>query len=106
MTKALSMPVPFVLPAELTIYNVGSLRAEWLLALSANADKDTCVVDGSAVDQVDAAGLQLLLSLQRSLSEQQRAMQLTSASRSLRGACADLGLTQALLSATETEALA
>jgi len=49
-------------------------------------------VDGSAVDQVDAAGLQLLLALARSLQARGTPLRLAGASRVLEEGCAALGL--------------
>ena len=100
------MTAAITLPTELTIYSVASLRAEWLTALSATESHDPCVVDGAAVDQIDAAGLQLLLALSHSLAERQRPLHLSPASRVLRSACQDLGLTQVLLAPTHAEELA
>ncbi|MEI2679700.1 MAG: STAS domain-containing protein [Burkholderiaceae bacterium] len=70
------------LPAELTIYTVGELRPQWLSWLAGFADDDApadASVDGSAVDQIDAAGVQLLMALSRSLAAAQRSLQFLSA---------------------------
>lgn len=83
------------LPAELSIYTVGELRPQWLawLALLATPDAPVEVsIDGSAVDQIDAAGVQLLAALSRSLAALQRAWCLIDASPVLSSACATLGL--------------
>jgi hypothetical protein len=61
------------LPAELTIYTVGELHPQWLawveqLGATARDPGDSAPVRADAVDQVDAAGLQLLMALHRSLA--------------------------------------
>ena len=76
------------LPVELTIYTVGELHATWRSWVQAGG----CRVDGAAVDQVDAAGLQLLLALARSLHERGSALRLTASSPALDAGCAGLGL--------------
>jgi anti-anti-sigma regulatory factor len=83
------------LPAELTIYTVGELRPQWLTWLAGFADDDgsaDAAVDGSAVDQIDAAGAQLLVALSRSLVVAQRSLQFLSASPVLTEACSALGV--------------
>jgi ABC-type transporter Mla MlaB component len=84
------------LPAELTIYTAGDVRGQCLTWLGEPADTqaatDTWVLDASAVDQVDAAGVQLLLSLARSLDAQSNTLRLNQASGPLREACTSLGL--------------
>ena len=93
------MPTPRELPAELTIYTVGELRSLWLTwlaeahteATTANGHNDTFTVDAAAVGEVDAAGVQLLLSLSKSLDQEHRALKLRAASRPLAAACAALG---------------
>jgi ABC-type transporter Mla MlaB component len=95
-TPPVATPPPLALPAELTIYTVGELHPQWLawLAQVAAAPHTDPAVDlqAAAVDQVDAAGLQLLVSLQRSLAALGRPCRVTDASASLRAACAGLGL--------------
>ena len=76
------------LPAELTIYTVGELHPAWRAWAEAGGQR----VDGTAVDQVDAAGLQLLLALARSLQARGARLQLLAASRVLEDGCAALGL--------------
>ena len=87
---------PLVLPAELTIYAVGELHPQWLAwlgegtpALPADVAAE---VHAAAVDQVDGAGLQLLLSLQRALAARGRQLQIQAPSEVLRNGCAALGL--------------
>lgn len=89
-----------LLPAELTIYTVGELRPQWLAWLARCAEADApaeAPVDGSAVDQIDAAGVQLLVALSRSLASAQRALQFRSVSPVLADACAALGLPVSLI---------
>ena len=103
------------LPSELTIYTVGELRPQWLAWLAdtpaagvthktydasndasndaANdANEDSLPVDAAAVAEVDAAGVQLLVSLQRALEARQQALRLMAPSRALATACTALGL--------------
>ena len=77
------------LPRELTIYSVGELRPQWLDWLHDSANH---CVDGAAVDEVDAAGVQLLLALQHALRAADRPLQLRQPSTVLTNACAALGL--------------
>lgn len=94
----------FSLPPELSIYTVGALRAQWLARLgdapvvdgAQAAPDDVCRLDGAAVGEVDAAGLQLLLSLSNAVARQQRTLVLVAASRPLADACAALGLAHLL----------
>lgn len=55
-------------------------------------DETTCLADGAAVDQVDAAGLQLLVALSNLLEREQRTLRVVRASRPLGEACEALGL--------------
>lgn len=89
------MASPLSLPAELTIYTVGELRPQWLNWVAGLADTDAPVeapVDGAAVDQIDAAGVQLLVALSRSLTAAQRSLHFVNASQVLASACEALGL--------------
>ncbi|GAB6098554.1 hypothetical protein JCM16358_04330 [Halanaerocella petrolearia] len=54
--------IKLALPEELIIYNVSTYREEILDNLS---DEEELVLDCKQVEEVDAAGIQLLLSLQR-----------------------------------------
>nr|WP_315464620.1 STAS domain-containing protein [uncultured Rhodoferax sp.] len=82
----------FRLPPELTIYAVESCHAEllaWLQDLEQQGGaSDTPAVDGSQVLQIDAAGLQLLLSLRASVPS----WELHAPSDVLKQACSDYGL--------------
>jgi len=110
-TMPMPVPMPVLrLPHELTIYTAAETRTAWLawlawrsddgahIAADADTGADTvCQVDGADVDQVDAAGVQLLVALAHSLQRQQLTLQLQHASGPLRQACQDLGLAGLLL---------
>ncbi len=85
------MPSSLALPAELTIYTAGETRPQWLAWLAAD-DAESLRVDASAVTEVDAAGLQLVVALSRALEAQHRRLQLERPSPALRSACERLGL--------------
>ena len=89
------MTVTLALPAELTIYTAAETRQQWLAWLAAG-DAQTLQVDASGVTEVDAAGLQLVVALGRSLGAQQRRLRLACPSPTLRGACERLGLSSLL----------
>lgn len=91
------MSTALALPPELTIYTAAETRAAWLAALAAPGE-GTLAVQAGAVAEVDAAGVQLLASLARTLEAQQRTLQLVEPSAALVGACERLGLS-ALLAA-------
>ena len=78
------------LPSELTIYTVGETHPVCLGWLDAGSD-DPLQVDASAVDEIDAAGVQLLLALSHGLGRQERRLQLLNASPTLAAACEALG---------------
>ncbi len=90
-TKA-SAAVPLSLPAELTIYTVGELHPQWLAWLQQGAANAPAELQATAVEQVDGAGLQLLLSLARAATERGRALRIQSPSVVMRTGCAALGL--------------
>jgi len=96
------------LPQELTIYAVGELHPQWLawLAEASAQGREQAEVDAQAVDQVDAAGLQLLVSLQRSLADRGVRMRLTEPSDALRQACQALGLCEWLAEGSASDAVA
>lgn len=97
-----------LLPSELSIYTAAELHPQWL----AWADRRTgnpgeAQADAAAVDQVDGAGVQLLIALQRCLAARGSTLQLLSPSGPLRDACAALGLTgwlSSLQASTHAEA--
>ena len=96
----------FALPAELTIYSAAELRRQLLAHVDAHADAEACRIDGAAVDQVDAAGLQLLVSLARTLAPLGRTLRMGQPSAALVAACETLGLTASLIEATPERATA
>ena len=85
-----------VLPSELTIYAVGELRPrwlEWLAATRVSAAADTvCGIDAAAVDEIDAAGVQLLVALSHGLANSRLTMRLDDPSGPLSRACEALGV--------------
>jgi anti-anti-sigma regulatory factor len=90
------MSSALILPAEMSIYNVSELRSQWLAWLDA-CDDVPGQVDASQVAEVDAAGLQLLLSLAGAVRRRDGFLQLLQPSSALQSACQALGL-QSLLS--------
>ena len=98
-TKTPAPPPAMSLPAELTIYTVGELHPQWLawveqLAAAARGPNESACVRADAVDQVDAAGLQLLMALQRSLASRGTRLDLLDPSEPLRSGCEALGLSE------------
>lgn len=92
-----------VLPGELTIYTVGELHPQWLAWLEAvEAAPDLpapeagrlpgAEVRADAVDQVDGAGIQLLVALERAVAVRGRRLVLQAPSAALAGGLAGLGL--------------
>jgi anti-anti-sigma regulatory factor len=98
------MATALALPAELTIYTVAELRAAWrgwLGTSLAEADAGEALwADADAVDQVDAAGVQLLLALANTLARQGHRLQLHRPSGPLAQACQLLGVAPLLLGTT------
>jgi anti-anti-sigma regulatory factor len=84
------MAVTRALPAELTIYTVGETCPQCLAWIDADGD-ERVAVDAAAVSDVDAAGVQLLLSLSNALQRRDRELVLTDPSPALIAACAALG---------------
>lgn len=86
---------PLTLPSELTIYTVGELHPQWSgwvsQATAVHAD-GPWQIDAAAVDQVDAAGLQLLLSLGQAAMAAGATLQLLSPSATLQSGCRTMGL--------------
>ena len=81
------------LPAELTIYTAAQTRLELLEWLGAAPDDagEPFVIDGSAVTEVDGAGVQLLVALSRSLLAQGRRLAIAAPAEALASACVVLG---------------
>jgi ABC-type transporter Mla MlaB component len=97
------MTTPLALPAELTIFTVGELHPAWMAWL--DAPGDTLVLDAAGVDEVDAAGVQLLIALQRGLARRERALVLHAPSTPLVTACTHLGASVLLNAPAPTETL-
>ena len=93
-SKATAPPpvAPLALPAELTIYTVGELRLQWLNWLTEGTLAPQARIEGNAVEQIDGAGLQMLLALGRSLEAAGRSLHIEGASAVLRSGCEALGL--------------
>jgi ABC-type transporter Mla MlaB component len=89
------------LPPEFTIYCVTELGAQWvaqLAAAAADPAESTCQdLDASQVQEVDAAGVQLLMALQRRLAELGQDLRLLQPSAALTTACQRLGADHLLL---------
>ena len=99
------------LPAELSIYTVGELKAQCLAWLGespvdSEAGGEHWPLDASAVDQIDAAGVQLLVSLSHTLARQEQTLHLLQPSAVLSEACAALGLADWLAACTPEGAMA
>ncbi len=88
------------LPAELTIYHVAELHRDWLARLTAidrePAEAASACIDATALQQLDGAGLQLLLSLRRALVERGIVVQMQGVGGVLQAAAAALGLADSL----------
>jgi len=81
------------LPPELSIYTAAELHPQWLAwAEQQSQAQADALVDAAAVDQVDGAGVQLLVALQRGLAARGCALRLNTPSRPLSQACDALGL--------------
>jgi anti-anti-sigma regulatory factor len=100
------MPPPdggAALPAELTIYTVGEWSARcqgWIDAGEARGQP--LRVDASGVEEADSAGVQLLLSLARTLALNDRALVLTDPSAALVSVASRLGTAARLALPSET----
>jgi ABC-type transporter Mla MlaB component len=100
MAKRNKTPASLQLPGELTIFAVAELLEPWQAWLASLPDAAPAAVQADAVEQVDAAGLQLLLSLQRTAAAQGHGLQLQQPSDALRQGCQALGLEGWLLAHT------
>ena len=97
MTARDALPAPFDPGPALTILHAEALRETLLARLAEPVDGDApLVVDLSQVTAIDTAGVQLLLSLRRSLAERGRPWRLAAASTVARDVLTFYGL-QALL---------
>lgn len=92
------MNTAFELPSELTIYTAESTRQallSWLQARSPQANNpiSTISLPAAQVEEVDSAGLQVLVALANTLAEQGQALELLQPSARLRAGLSDLGAT-------------
>lgn len=94
------------LPSELTIYTAAETHGVLLKWLDQDPADKAWAVSAQAVSQVDAAGLQLLVSLQHSLRARGQQLRVMQASEALRKACLSLGLMGLLHSADTMEVAA
>jgi anti-anti-sigma regulatory factor len=103
------MSQPRSLPTELTIYALAGLSQEWVQRLpkrstatrSGKRSPSPWPVDASQVVEVDAAGLQLLVSLSHALQARHRHLVLQQPSAALARGCERLGLGAWLAAASE-----
>lgn len=83
------------LPAELNIYTASELHGRWLAWLGdLPADEADARLNAAHVEQIDGAGMQLLVALQRTLAARGCAMRLIEPSQVLCDASAALGLSE------------
>jgi phospholipid transport system transporter-binding protein len=80
------------LPSDCRIADVGELHRQF----SSSLDASQIALDGSKVDRVDTAALQLLVVYQRELEKRGHAMQWAGVSAPLYDAASQLGLAQTL----------
>lgn len=90
----------FPLPSRLVVQDAGELHAR--LCAAAGRARTRLHLDGHAVEDIDGAGLQLLLAAQREAERRQLAFRIERASEALQRTLAMTGLTTRLLG-TETE---
>lgn len=86
-----------LLPRELTIHTAADTHRALLAWVAGLGDTPAWCVDASPVDETDAAGVQLLLSLSRSAAQAQATLQLETPSDVLERACRTLGVAGTLL---------
>lgn len=104
-----TVPAQPQLPSELTIYTVGDHLPSWIDWLHRGpgagtpGDRPAMTIDASTVTQIDAAGLQMLVSLSHSLTRQQCALRLEQPSEALTHGCRLLGMTDWLAHASTPE---
>lgn len=95
-------PVSRALPAELTIYTAADTHRRCLAWLDDAAAAGVVALDASTVEQADAAGVQLLLSLARTLAARAARLELRAPAAPLVQACRALGAEILLAGAQET----
>lgn len=75
------MPVTIQLPAELVIDQARQIAEHWKARLA--SDDGTIIVEASALETADTAGIQLLLSLEKEARQSGRALELRAPSARL-----------------------
>jgi len=88
------MQASLSLPAELTIYCVDEWAPRLRSHLAEMTDEgsfETLRIEAAAVEDIDAAGVPLLLALANALARGRRVLQLVAPSAPLARACAALG---------------
>lgn len=94
-TQALTAPL--ALPSEVTIYTVSELSSQWcrwVADMRATQAGEHWLADAGALEQVDAAGLQLLVALGHSVAAAGASLRLRAPSSMLWSGCQALGLGQ------------
>ena len=86
-----------LLPRELTIHTAADTHRAMLAWVAGLGDARAWFVDASPVDETDAAGVQLLLSLSRSAAQAQATLHIDTPSPVLERACRTLGVAGTLL---------
>jgi len=79
-----------VLPAELTVRSGMQLRQALLAAID-RPQPDPLMLDASQVEEVDGAGVQLLIALRRSLAARRRGLALLGSTPALESALSRFG---------------
>jgi ABC-type transporter Mla MlaB component len=105
------MSTPPALPPALTIYSLVALKALSMEALPKptksrrRSSKAAAAwpMESSAVNEVDAAGIQWLVALSHSLQSRHLALQLANPSQPLIDACLSMGLSSLLANPGATE---
>lgn len=103
------MQAAHALPSELTIYTVSEFYPQclnWVNERTTDEVDESAVLclDAQGVSDVDAAGVQLLLSMSNSLEKVNRQLLLSNPSQALSDACHAMGAT-CLMGATDVEVL-
>ena len=84
-------------PVELTIPHAAVLRAAWLERLAGHPAGEDVELDMSNVQEIDSAGVQLLLALRASLARRGARLALVAPSTATREALATLGVPSLLV---------
>ncbi len=89
-----------LLPRELTIHTAADTHRALLAWVAGLGETPAWHVDASPVEDTDAAGVQLLLSLSRSAAQAQATLRIETPSPVLERACRTLGVASLLLDTT------